>query len=613
MISEEPNTNTNRNTNTKEKDTTQSFIFKHPILYNSKVKKLDDHIISNLELINTNEENKDSEPIYHTLFRPNSKGDVLSLHQMSKYYTTDTKYLKETQKMLKDFETDKIKTDTNYLIDSTISNYKEISEDKGFCNKYMYIDWEYIKSFNKNPYFLQIMSVYNIASPLISLCLPIVIMVLPFFIIKIKGYSLNMSQYIEVLKNLIANHAITKIFTDFNNVDTGQKLYLVLSCAFYFFSIYQNILICIRFYSNIKKIQEYLSHFKEYLSLTIDRIEYYLSITDKLDSYKDFNTQLLINKEKLLDLSETIDRLPKYKDSSTTLFLRQIGDIMCVFYNIYEDKEVKEIFEYSFEFNGYINNLYQLKLNIMDKHLHATKFITKSKNTKNTKNTKKIKKSKTSFKGMYYPKFINEEKQSIIKNDLKLTKNIIISGPNASGKTTLLKSSFINILLSQQFGYGGFKELRLVPYEHFHCYLNIPDTSGRDSLFQAEARRCKHILEFINERPDTETHFCILDELYSGTNPDDAISSAKLFMKYISEKPNVSFLLTTHYVQLCKRLRMNKNIVNYRMKTLQIGDKLVYTYLLENGISEIKGGLNILRELDYPIDIVSLSHKNKHM
>ena len=41
------------------------------------------------------------------------------------------------------------------------------------------------------------------------------------------------------------------------------------------------------------------------------------------------------------------------------------------------------------------------------------------------------------------------------------------------------------------------------------------------------------------------------------------------------------------------------------MKTIQKDDKLSYTYILETGISEIKGGLNILRELDYPLDIVS--------
>jgi energy-coupling factor transporter ATP-binding protein EcfA2 len=87
-------------------------------------------------------------------------------------------------------------------------------------------------------------------------------------------------------------------------------------------------------------------------------------------------------------------------------------------------------------------------------------------------------KSKPKFKKMYYPKFINEDNNKIIKNDCNLTKNMIITGPNASGKTTTIKSSLINIILSQQIGFGCFESLKLSPYDNIHCYLNIPDTSN---------------------------------------------------------------------------------------------------------------------------------------
>ena len=76
---------------------------------------------------------------------------------------------------------------------------------------------------------------------------------------------------------------------------------------------------------------------------------------------------------------------------------------------------------------------------------------------------------------------------------------MIITGPNAAGKTTLLKTTTINIILSQQWGCGFYRKCSISPYSHIHCYLNIPDTSGRDSLFQAEARRCKEILDAIVE------------------------------------------------------------------------------------------------------------------
>ena len=96
--------------------------------------------------------------------------------------------------------------------------------------------------------------------------------------------------------------------------------------------------------------------------------------------------------------------------------------------------------------------------------------------------------------------------------------------------------------------------------------MNIPDTSGRDSLFQAESRRCKEILDKLSgEAPPTEEgkqqasaqwgpvrHFCIFDELYSGTNPYEAIASAYGYIMYLTKHDNVDFMLTTHYIQLCK-------------------------------------------------------------
>ena len=202
---------------------------------------------------------------------------------------------------------------------------------------------------------------------------------------------------------------------------------------------------------------------------------------------------------------------------------------------------------------------------------------------------------------MYYPKFIDDE--NVVKNDCKLTKNIILTGPNASGKTTTLKSALINILLSQQFGMGCFESLILMPYNKLHCYLNIPDTSGRDSLFQAEARRCKEIIDTIDSNND-ERHFCIFDELYSGTNPEEAVVSAFAFMNYIVKKNNVSCMLTTHYVKLCKKLAKNYRIQNFNMKTLKKNDNFKYTYLIQEGISKVKGGFKVLTDLNYPQEIL---------
>ena len=84
-----------------------------------------------------------------------------------------------------------------------------------------------------------------------------------------------------------------------------------------------------------------------------------------------------------------------------------------------------------------------------------------------------------------------------MKNNIDISKNHIITGPNAAGKTTLIKASIINLLITQQIGYGYFDKGKSGTFKHIHCYLNIPDSCSRDSLFQAEARRCKTIIDKI--------------------------------------------------------------------------------------------------------------------
>ena len=122
-------------------------------------------------------------------------------------------------------------------------------------------------------------------------------------------------------------------------------------------------------------------------------------------------------------------------------------------------------------------------------------------------------------------------------------------------------------------------------------------------MFQAEARRCKEILDIIASHKK-ETHFCVFDELYSGTNPDEAETSATAFMRYLTKRQNITCLLTTHFIKVCKSLENNKNIMNCHMASEKKNHKLNYFYTLKEGISEVKGGINVLAEMNYPKEII---------
>jgi DNA mismatch repair ATPase MutS len=144
------------------------------------------------------------------------------------------------------------------------------------------------------------------------------------------------------------------------------------------------------------------------------------------------------------------------------------------------------------------------------------------------------------------------------------------------------------------------------PYTHIHSYLNIPDTSGRDSLFQAESRRCKEILNVISDSNEKSRHFGIFDELYSGTNPAEATKSAYSFLLYLSKFENVEYILTTHYVDICSRLtKASTRIENWKMDaTMDEKLDIHYHYTISRGISKIQGAIKVLRDMEYPEEII---------
>ena len=582
--------------------------FHLPIYYNSKKRQLNTQIQNDLELTKTisseTDKSSNTTSIYNYFLNNQNTFSHQVMEKIANYYTTDVDFLKDTQQLLKTYQplielkctNDESKNSTKYAKIQEL--WKEIKMEDGFKEKYYYIDWPMWEFLNHSEPFLQFMSIYNMASPVISLFIPIIILIIPFFVIKIKGLDLSIQEYIEVLKIIVSQHALGKLFTDFNDVPFNEKMYLLVSAGFYLFSIYQNILVCIRFNNNMIRIHSYLKDLTNYLDTSIESMNHYIIHANPLKTYKEFN-QILIEKVAILqDLKKKLSIISEYKLSFFKV--TEIGYVLKQFYEIHSNKVFEDTLLYSFGFNGYIDCLHGIKKNLVEKKIHFVSF---------TKNKKK-----NTFKGNYYAAL---KERNPVKNTVKMNKNMILTGPNASGKTTVLKATLINVILSQQFGCGFYDSGSLLkPYDHLHCYLNIPDTSGRDSLFQAEARRCKEIITSIQETK-TESHFCVFDELYSGTNPEEAAVSAISFMNYLVKHKHVSTLLTTHYYNVCETLEKNEQIVNYHMKVDDSSNKNMenignfrYTYLLSKGISKVRGGIKVLKDMDYPEEIIESLRNN---
>ena len=101
---------------------------------------------------------------------------------------------------------------------------------------------------------------------------------------------------------------------------------------------------------------------------------------------------------------------------------------------------------------------------------------------------------------------------------------------------------------------------------------------------------------------------------WSGKKPSSNIMEAARLKRYELMtnrciKQNVKFLLTTHFIRLCNLLEKHKNIINKSMKTTVVNNDPNYTYKITNGISTIKGGVCVLKQLNYPQEIIDTTNK----
>ena len=84
-----------------------------------------------------------------------------------------------------------------------------------------------------------------------------------------------------------------------------------------------------------------------------------------------------------------------------------------------------------------------------------------------------------------------------------------------------------------------------------------------------------------------------------------AVATAYSYLNFITENPNIRFMLTTHYIRLCKLFKKHKQVSNYNMET-KIKDYIPeYSYKMVKGVSKIKGGIIVLKQLNYPTKILN--------
>jgi len=523
--------------------------------------RLSDILRDDLEMSKT-------QPLYENIIPSQS----MNMNKWCSLYTKDTRYLKQTQKCIKRYSIQP------YSCTSFKQHYEGYIQETNFIDKYQYVGFKMFKQLNESSGFLHCLSLYNLTSPIFSLLSPLIMLLFPFMLLKIQNIPITIGGYVTHLTQIFKQTSLYQLLFNIKSISFQQRLSAFFSLFIYLLQVYNNVLSCMSFYRNITTIYDFLMHYETHLKQSITLIEQTANHLRSYSTYKPFMDESLRQKDILQKMLSNLQQIQP--SNSLCLKIGQIGLLMHLYYDLFMNETYHKAIQYTFFLHDYNMDILSIQSAVHSHKLRPCKYG-----------------KKTVIDGLYYIALMNEP---IIRNDLDLKTNLLISGPNASGKTTVLKSLLLNVIMSQQFGYGCYDKATIHCYDIFHSYLNIPDTSGRDSLFQAEARRCKEILDCITEYPE-KRHLCIFDEIYSGTNPTDAVTCAKLYLKGLHHhKDRVDYLITTHYISLCEHFKENRYVTNQKMKVKESQDKIEYEYKMVEGISYVNGGSFILKQLDYP-------------
>jgi DNA mismatch repair protein MutS len=200
----------------------------------------------------------------------------------------------------------------------------------------------------------------------------------------------------------------------------------------------------------------------------------------------------------------------------------------------------------------------------------------------------------------------------VISNDLNLNggpdrRNMIITGPNAGGKSTILTALPINLVLAQSIGLAAAEQVEITPFHAIATYLNNIDavTSG-NSLFKAQVLRAQEMVRLVEKTPENLFSFVALDELFNGTSAQESMAAAYSVIKHIGNYHNNITVVATNFPLLTHLEEKSDDFANYKVcVNLDMQGTISYPFKIEKGISNQHSALDILQQEGFDCSIIT--------
>lgn len=201
-----------------------------------------------------------------------------------------------------------------------------------------------------------------------------------------------------------------------------------------------------------------------------------------------------------------------------------------------------------------------------------------------------------------------------ISNPVSLRKNIIVTGPNAGGKTTYVKTILSNVILGQTIGISYSIKSQMILYDTVNSFMRVSDVLGNRSYFEAEAEYCLNMINKAKEiNANNKSGLFLMDEPMHSTPPIEGMSTAYAVIEYLSKLQGITLIITTHFHRLIKLEEIYpEKFINLSVDAIPMNNKYYFPYKINRGHSYLCIAIELLDIKDFPKDIIDNAIKMKN-
>lgn len=177
---------------------------------------------------------------------------------------------------------------------------------------------------------------------------------------------------------------------------------------------------------------------------------------------------------------------------------------------------------------------------------------------------------------------------------------MIITGPNMSGKSTIMRQVALIIIMAQAGLFVPAKSARIGVVDRVFTRVGASDNLALgQSTFMTEMQETATIL-----KEATPESFVILDEIGRGTSTYDGMSIAWAVVEYLHDVIGCRTMFATHYHELTELAKKHQGIVNYNVVAKEFGGKVLFLHKLERGVTNRSYGIEVARLAGIPEKVI---------